>query len=194
MTAIPKHRMTADEFLVWAEAQPKEAGKFELIDGEIFVVRGPATMQSERAVHSETKGALYRALHDAIKRAGLSCFVMPDGASIRLSDTRVVEPDALVYCGNRVPRDALHVPDPVIVVEVVSPSSQSVDALVKLKRYFNNPSIIHYLIVITAKKFAVHHQRQSDGKIVSSIYGSGVIRFDPPGIELDLDEVLAVVS
>jgi hypothetical protein len=30
MTDLPKHKMTADEFLAWAEDQLPEAGKFEL--------------------------------------------------------------------------------------------------------------------------------------------------------------------
>jgi hypothetical protein len=30
MTALPKHRMTVDDFLAWAETQP---GRWELYDG-----------------------------------------------------------------------------------------------------------------------------------------------------------------
>jgi CHAD domain-containing protein len=37
MIVLPKHKMTADEFLAWAETLPKEAGKFELWDGEVIV-------------------------------------------------------------------------------------------------------------------------------------------------------------
>ncbi len=42
--------MTADEFLVWAESLPKEAGKFELWDGEVIVKHGPSArrMPSDR--------------------------------------------------------------------------------------------------------------------------------------------------
>jgi hypothetical protein len=72
MIVLPKHKMTADEFLAWAEALPKEAGKFELWDGDVIVKHGPAgQMNAERSQHWDVKGAAYRALHDAIRRAGL---------------------------------------------------------------------------------------------------------------------------
>ncbi len=63
MIALPKHKMTADEFLVWAESLPKEAGKFELWDGEVIVKHGPAGQQNaERSQHWEVKGATFAAL------------------------------------------------------------------------------------------------------------------------------------
>lgn len=34
--------MTAEEFRVWSERQPKEDGRFELWDGKVLVTRGPA--------------------------------------------------------------------------------------------------------------------------------------------------------
>ena len=69
MIALPKHKMTADEFLAWAESLPKEAGKFELWDGEVIVKHGPAgQMNAERSQHWEVKGAVYRATRPA--RAG----------------------------------------------------------------------------------------------------------------------------
>ena len=72
MIDLPKHKMTADEFLAWAEGLPKEVGRFELWDGEVIVKHGPVGQQNaERSQHWEVKGATYRALHDAIKRGGL---------------------------------------------------------------------------------------------------------------------------
>ena len=192
MSAIPKHRMTADEFLVWAEAQPKEAGKFELIDGAIFVVHGPATLQSERAAHWDAKGALYRAIHDAIKRAKVPCFTSVDGASVRLSNDRVVQPDVLVYCGDRVARDVLEVPNPVIVLEVLSPSTATHDMSTKLALYLNHPSIQHYLIVDADKPVVIHHEKGNDGRWLTRIVAAGSLRLDPPGIDVDLAELFEV--
>ena len=48
---------------------------------------------------------------------------------------------------------------PLIVVEVVSPSSERDDSDAKLVDYFSVASIQHYLIVFSEKRVVVHHQR-----------------------------------
>src|SRR5262245_50504401 len=99
MIALPKQKMTADEFLKWAEGLPREAGKFDLWDGEVVVKHGPVGQQhAERSQHWEAKFAIARALHDAVKRAELPCFAAIHGASVRLANDKLVEPDVLVYC------------------------------------------------------------------------------------------------
>jgi Uma2 family endonuclease len=188
MIAIPKIRMTADEFLAWAEAQPKEAGKFELFDGEIIQIHGPAGQQSERAEHWHAKALLYRALHDAIKRARLPCFAVPDGASVRLDASRVVEPDALVYCGDRL-KGTLEVPNPLIVVEVLSPGNARHDTATKLDAYLRHETIRHYLVVDPDQPLVIHHEKTDDQRWLTRIITGGSIRLDPPGLDVDLSEM-----
>ena len=192
MIALPKHKMTADEFLVWAESLPKEAGKFELWDGEVIVKHGPVGQQNaERSQHWEVKGAAYRALHDAIKRAGLPCHVAVDGPTVRFADDKLVEPDVLVYCGEKVPRGTLEVPNPIIVLEVLSPSTGSIDMGIKLQGYFSVPGLQHYIIVDPDRPLLIHHKRGLGDAIETRIASGPSLRLDPPGLELDLAEVLA---
>jgi Uma2 family endonuclease len=77
MNALPKHQMTVDEFLRWAEAQPQ--GRYELHEGRL-VMQAP-----ERAAHWRTKAAVWSALRDAIRRTGLGCQAVPDGATVRIN-------------------------------------------------------------------------------------------------------------
>ena len=192
MIALPKHKMTADEFLAWAEALPKEAGKFELWDGDVIVKHGPAgQMNAERSQHWDVKGAMYVALREAIKRAGLPCFAAVDGASVRLSNAKLVEPDVLVYCGEKVPRDVLDVPNPLIVVQVLSPSTSQMDLGVKLQGYFALPSVQHYLVIDPDRPLLIHHKRGTGDAIETRIIGDPNLRLDPPGLDVDLAEVLA---
>ncbi|MGH6815271.1 MAG: Uma2 family endonuclease [Hyphomicrobiaceae bacterium] len=182
--------MTADEFLAWSETLPKEAGKFELWDGEIVVKHGPAgQQQAERSQHWKMKGAIYRALHDAIKRAGVSCFAAVDGASVRVSEDKLVEPDVLVYCGKEVERDVLEVPNPVLVVEVLSPGTRGRDHGTKLQGYFTLPSLHHYLVVDPDRPLIIHHRRGSGDVIETRFVTEQLLRLDPPGLEVDLVEV-----
>ena len=192
MIALPKHKMTVDEFLVWAEALPKEAGKFELWDGDVVVKHGPAgQMNAERSQHWDVKGAMFVALREAIKHAGLPCFAAIDGASVRLSSSKLVEPDVLVYCGEKVPRDVLEVPNPLIVVEVLSPSTSQMDLSVKLQGYFALPSVQHYLVIDPDRPLLIHHKRGAGDTIETRIVTTPILRLDPPGLDLDLAEVLA---
>ena len=93
--------------------------------------------------------------------------------SVRVNDRTVYEPDALVRCGPPLPGDAIEVSDPVIVVEVVSPSSRGIDRGVKLASYFSLPSVRHYLIVDTDKRVVIHHHRDNEGRIEVRIVHEG---------------------
>lgn len=190
MTAVPQHRMTADEFLAWAEAQPKEAGRFELMDGEVIVKRGPTgQQQSERARHWEAKFAIATALKSAVKRSGLPCYAVPEGASLRLTDSRVFEPDAMVYCGERISPDDLYVPNPIVVVEVLSPSTASFDHGLKLQEYFKLVSVQHYLIIDPNGRLVIHHSRSDGDALLTRIVSGPHLRLDPPGLDVDLSEL-----
>lgn len=191
MTPLPKHKMNADEFLVWSEAQPKEAGKFELWDGEIVVKHGPAgQQQAERSQHWEMKGAMFAALRDAIKRAGLPCFAVIDGASVRLENDKLVAPDVLVYCGKRVPRNTLEVPNPIIIVEVLSPSTAKFDMSIKFQGYFAIPSLQHYLVIDADKPLLLHHKRGTGDAIETRFVHGPRLLLDPPMLDVDLREML----
>jgi Uma2 family endonuclease len=128
------------------------------------------------------------ALRRAIAAKGHSCQAFPDGMSVRVDDRTVYEPDALLRCGPPLPGDAVEVGDPVVVVEVVSPSSRGVDRGVKLAGYFSLPSVRHYLIVDTEKRVIIHHRRDEEGQIGVRILHDGTLALDPPGLEIDVSD------
>ena len=189
MTDLPKHKMTADEFLAWVEGLPSEAGKFELWDGEVVVRHGPGF--EERAEHWDAKGAMFAALREAVKRAGLPCFVAVDGPMVRLSPNKMARPDVLVYCGPRVPRSVQEVANPLILVEVLSPTTKRRDHGVKLQGYFTLPSLSHYLIIDPDRALLIHHKRRAGDTTETEIVTGLHLRLEPPGLEVDLTEVLA---
>ena len=61
-------------------------------------------------------------LESAIRRAGAPCHAMADGMAVRIDKGTVFEPDAHVYCGPELPGDVLISENPIIVVEVISPT------------------------------------------------------------------------
>lgn len=177
MTAVPQHRMTVDEFLAWAGGQP---GRYELFNGVVYA------MAPERAVHAETKFAVAKALENAIRKARLDCWALPDGMTVRIDQDTAYEPDALVYCGEQLPEDAIEVVAPNIVVEVLSPSTRHVDAAAKLAGYFSLPSLWHYLIIDPDKRIVIHHRRGHGDEIITRIVREQSLSIEPPGLQLDL--------
>ena len=168
------------EFRAWAEQQPR--GRFERVDGR--VVR----MTPERLVHGLLKGAVYRALDEAVRAAGIEALAFPDGVTVEVGEDTDYEPDALVNLGSIASLDGMAAPNPVIVVEVLSPGTRSVDTGEKLAGYFRVPSVQHYLVVSARRREVVHYRRAA-GAIATTVVTEGAIALDPPGISVALEAI-----
>ena len=175
-------KMTVDEFLLWAEGQP---GRYELHEGEVHA------MAPQQAGHAAVKFAVQAELKRAIAKAGVPCHMLPDGMTVRASEHTAYEPDALVYCGPQVRRKDVEIANPVIVVEVLSPSTRAIDATLKIWGYFRVPSVQHYLIVDPdGKTPTLHFERQGDA-ILTKFCPSGTLKLDPPGLSVDVGQFFA---
>jgi hypothetical protein len=53
------------------------------------------------------------------------------------------------------------------------------------------PSERHYLIIDPDRPLLIHHKRGTSDAIETRIVSGPTLRLDPPGLELDLVEVLA---
>jgi Uma2 family endonuclease len=182
MTAVAEEKMSADEFLVWAESQN---GRWQLVEGV------PALMAPERAVHALTKFAAQKALAAAIDRGRIPCQMFPDGMTVRADQRNAFELDALVNCGAKTPANAVEAPNPIVVVEVLSPSTAAHDHGAKFTGYFSIPSIAHYLILDPERRVLIHHKRGQGDVIETRILTEGVLRLDPPGLEAPVVEMFA---
>jgi Uma2 family endonuclease len=173
--------MTVEQFIDWTLVQPR--GRFELHQGRIVA------MSPERIIHLDGKAAAYLALGRAIRRAKLNCHALPDGATVKIDAHTSYEPDALVYCGERLPDDTIIVPSPVLVVEVLSPWTAQTDKKTKLADYFKLPSIAHYLIVDADKRCVLHHWRANRGTIGRRLRKTGTLALDPPGLNVRIADL-----
>jgi Uma2 family endonuclease len=168
-----------EEFRQWYAQQP--SGRYERIDGRIVA------MAPEKGAHLRIKAAIWLALRNAIRAADVPCQALPDGATVETGESDY-EPDALVNCGPAMADDAIAAPNPVIVVEVLSPGTATADTGGKLVDYFQVPSVAHYLIVHATKRVVTHHRRAADS-IDTRIIVAGRIEMNPPGITISLDEI-----
>jgi Uma2 family endonuclease len=171
--------LSREEFRRWAEGR---RGRYERIAGE------PVAMSPERIEHARVKSRVWAALDRAIRNAGLACEALPDGITVEVDADTDYEPDAIVNCGPPAPGDAVAATNPVVVVEVLSPSTEAIDLADKLADYFRLASIQHYLIVRARRREVILHSRSGAG-IVSRVINLGSIVLDPPGISIDLADL-----
>jgi Uma2 family endonuclease len=178
---VALHRaMTVDEYLAWSDSQ-SERQRTELINGQIVA------KAVERLTHNRVKGQIYVALRQTVAAANLPCEVMTDGVAVRIDEHTAYEPDALVRCGNELPGEMMIVPDPMIVVEVLSPTTAHSDTSAKLIGYFKVPSVVHYLVVDPDDRTVTHYTRNG----TPSLLNGGSLRLDPPGIDLVVETLFA---
>ena len=166
--------MTVDEFLAWT---PGQDGRWELIDGR------PIKMPSETFGHIDAKFLTCLALKELVEGRG-DLQVLSDGATVRIDEHNAAEPDALVYAGPERPARSIELSDPVVVVEVVSPTSGTRDKVRKRLDYFSLPSVLHYLVVDPEARTVLHFDRsnwQAEGRLLRD---TELVCLEPPGLRL----------
>ncbi len=107
-----------------------EDRRYEVIDGEVFVTPAPTTMQQV------VKGRLKRLIEDFVQPRQIG-LVLDAPYDVVLSKFDVLQPDILfVSTERRSIIGAKHAgPAPDLVIEVLSPSTERRDRVVKAKRY-----------------------------------------------------------
>ena len=71
--------------------------------------------------------------------------------------------------------DSLEIANPIIVVEVLSPSTAQIDTTIKLQGYFEVPSVQHYLIVDPDGRTITHHKRAKGDILETRIVAEGAL-------------------
>ena len=102
-------------------------------------------------------------------------------------------PDVTVVCGKLQFREKRQdvVTNPLVIVEVLSPSTERYDRDTKRQEYQLTPSVTDVLLVSQNRPLIEHHARQSENQwLTSYISGLGaVVQITSLGIEIPLDEV-----
>jgi Uma2 family endonuclease len=179
MNIALRKAMTVSDYLAWAETQ-SDVSRTELINGQIVA------MSPELVAHNRTKSRVLFALQRAVDGAGIKAEVFTNGLTVPIDIHTAYEPDATVRLGGPLLANVMTVPDPVIVVEVLSPSSVHMDTSAKLIGYFKLPSVQHYLVLDPETRKVTHHRRAADGAISSEKVSSGMIDFDALGISVEV--------
>jgi Uma2 family endonuclease len=168
--------MTLAEFLPWAEAQD---ARYEF-DGT-----GPVEMTGGRVGNSQMMSRLLRLLEDRLAGTGLEAFGADAG--VRTVGEAVRYPDVVV--ARPTPADAYWVRDPVVVFEIVSPSSERTDRVVKRLEYEAVGTIRRY-VILTIEGGVTDLERGAEGRFVErALSAADTLEMPEISVRLPLSDI-----
>lgn len=154
---------TYDDYCHWE-------GRWELIEGIPFAM---SPMPSPR--YQLITGNIHTSFQNTLKNKGCSCKVYQP-IDVKIEENTVVNPDVLIVC-QPINKQYLDFP-PLLVVEVLSPSTRLKDTHTKFELY-QDFGIRYYLMVDPEEKKILIYQLNAEGK-----YG---LQSDSASFELEED-------
>jgi Uma2 family endonuclease len=155
-TATRPRKIRVEEFLQ-IKFPPDE--RFELVDGVIYAMAGGSP------AHNRVQGNIFAFLRGALRGTGCRPYG-PDQALRTMAHTTRY-PDVTVYCSdpanNESGRDQL-LPDPHVVIEILSPSTRDIDQSRKLEEYQSLPTVQTVAIVDPEAEWVKVYQRETNGQ------------------------------
>lgn len=170
--------MTLPEFLDWEEHQEL---RYEF-DGF-----RPVAMTGGTARHELIGNRLRTLLTTRLD--GKPCRCWGPTTKIEVKE-RIRYPDAHVSCVQVAP-EATVIPEPVVVFEVLSPSTSRTDRIEKLREYQATPSIQRYVILEQDSIGAMVFSRRGDLWVTDVLTEADTLRMPEIDIELRLAEIYA---
>ena len=182
-TALHRDSRSLDEFLAWEEEQPE---RHERIGGVVHAMVG-GSLRHNRITRNVV------VLLNGAALPGCEAFFTAIKVVTPAED--VMYPDVLVACGQLDGR-ATFLDAPVVLVEVLSPSTQRLDHTRKRWAYATIPSLRHYLLVGQDEPVVEVCSWREDGSWLSVIHRdpAAVAALPALGIELPCSEIFAGVT
>jgi Uma2 family endonuclease len=176
MSNAAEMAMSLEEFLAWEREQP-ERHEF---DGFTVTAMTGASM-----AHVKITMNLAFALRQGLR--GTGCRPFSSDAKV-IAGGSVRYPDVSVTCQPMADRDDI-VPEPVLIIEVLSPTTERIDRGRKKFDYFATPSVRQYAIVEQDERRVDLYTRAEAGWTNEVITGDAVLNLSSIGVELHLDTV-----
>ena len=176
MTAIRATQMTYAEYLAFEEASET---KHEYVNGEVYAMAGGSLE------HARLAAELIFRLREKFGPDG--CRVFGSDLRLRVEATkRSAYPDVTVVCGDPEMSlvDADAVTNPTVLIEVLSPSTETTDRIEKWAHYRRIPSLRAYVLVSQSEQRIEAYRRDGARWIYEEAGPGETLRIG--GIEVDV--------
>jgi Uma2 family endonuclease len=174
MARAARNLWTLDEFLAFDDGSDT---RYELFQGEIVAMAPPARAHGTLVVR------LARLIGQELPRrceVGVGAGVVP----VSHADSWY-QADLVVTCSPGSPDDPF-IAEPVLVIEVLSRSTEATDYLRKLPDYRAIPSVRHILLVSSTEPKVEHWRRTGNGWNVRDLGAEDTLRLEDLGVAIGL--------
>ena len=176
-----KTKISVKDYL---EGEKISSVKHEFVNGEVYAMAGASDN------HNRISGNIFAALSGELRDSDCEPF-MTD-MKLKVSETTFYYPDVFVAC-DKSPVSSYFGEEPILIIEVVSPSTRQTDRREKLNFYQQIPSVQEYVIIEQDKIYLEIHRRQPNGTWITYFYNRNdedeVIDFQSFGMKITLDEI-----
>ena len=179
MADVAEKRMTVAEFLSWDDGTDT---RYELIDGR------PVAMAPVSASHSIV---VANVSHELRSRLQGPCYVGSEAGIERPDrDDTFYEADIVVSCTPVTPGTAV-IPNPLVVIEVLSPSTIEHDRGRKAYDYRRIPSVQEIVLVASEQRHIVIWRRRGAKWEVEDLIGDAALGLEAVGVTIPLAAIYA---
>lgn len=144
-------RLTMEEYLGLDEASEH---KWEYEDGQVYCLAGSTNK------HATIVGNLTEALRRALGKR--PCRVMTESPKVIVAAKKHYYPDLVVSCDEREDEDDVVVRYPLLIAEVLSPSTERRDKGAKLLAYQQVANIENIVLIATNRAAALVYERDKE--------------------------------
>ena len=152
--------LAPEEYFTWEE---KQLEKHELIDGQVYAMTGGSVNHSRIAIRFTT-------MVDTHLDAS-SCITGNSDLRVNIAGTNnYTYPDVSVTCDDRDKTTTQYITYPCLIVEVLSPITESYDGGGKFRLYRKNPALQDYLLVSsTSIEIDLYHKNDAGEWIIIKV-------------------------
>ncbi|MEO5343166.1 MAG: Uma2 family endonuclease [Gammaproteobacteria bacterium SHHR-1] len=153
MTALPEIRFSAEDYLAW-EAEQEQ--KYEYLLGDVYAMAGASD------AHVTVSGNLFAILRSHLR--GKPCRAYISDMKLQLDQANAYfYPDVFVTCAAADVGLSNFKREPLLVVEVLSPSTAAYDRGLKFAHYRQLPSLQEYVLIDTERLAVDLFRRDAEG-------------------------------
>lgn len=179
-----KTKIDVQEYL---EGEKVSQFRHEYLYGEVWAMAGASQN------HGRIAGNLFSSLSHHLQQSPCEPFI--ENIKVRASEEVFYYPDVMVTCEGNF-NNQYFAEEPVLIIEVLSPSTKQIDQREKLSAYQQMPSVREYVLVDQDKIAVEIHRRQPDGRWITYYFDekNEELTFESIGLTMPFSEIYRRVN